>query len=124
MTWNTLGPGQPEVGQFQFAHFADEQVLRFHVPVQNSSLMAIGKPPQQLKQEQPHVPMVQSTRMPFHVLREVGILWWKKMEENGGKLQSLIQYCKLIPPDPEPGSTNVRRDLVKGSNHFRWSKMQ
>lgn len=74
VTWNTLGTGQPEIGQLQFAHLADEQVLRLHVPVQNASFMAIGEASQQLEQEQSYVSVVQAARMPLHVLREVGIL--------------------------------------------------
>lgn len=68
MTGDALGTGQPKIGQLQLARFADEQVLRLHVPVQHPSLMAIGKPSQQLEQEQAHVSVVESARVSLHVL--------------------------------------------------------
>ena len=46
---DTKGSGQPEICQFQFARFIDEEILRLQVPVQNVSAVTVREAEQQLK---------------------------------------------------------------------------
>lgn len=49
MARDRLRPRQPEIGQFQLARLAYQQVLRLDVPMQHATLVAIRQPAEQLK---------------------------------------------------------------------------
>lgn len=74
VTWHTLGARQPKIGQLQFAALADQQILRLDVAMQDASLVAVRQTAQQLEQEEAHVAMIEAAAVPFHVLRQVGVL--------------------------------------------------
>ena len=50
-----MGAGQPEIGQFEFADFADEQILRLEIPVEDLAPVDVREATQELKQEQTDV---------------------------------------------------------------------
>lgn len=78
VTWDAFRACQSKVCQLQFADFAYQQILWFHITMEDSPLMAVGKTAQQLEQEQSNVSVVETARMAFHVLGKVGVLWtWK-----------------------------------------------
>lgn len=69
MAGHALGACQTKVSQLQFATIADQQILRLHIAMQHTTLVAVGEAAQELKEEQTYIAMVQSTRMLFHILR-------------------------------------------------------
>lgn len=71
-----------KVSQFQLPNLADEEVLRLDVTVEDTPAVAVGEPPQQLEEEQSNVGVVQTSRMPLHVLRQVCVLQTHKHNCN------------------------------------------
>ena len=63
-----------EICQLEFALLADEEILRLDVAVQDPPAVAVGEAPQQLEQEQPHVPGGEPAGVLLEVLRQVGVL--------------------------------------------------
>lgn len=74
MTGNTFRARQAEIRQLQLADFAYQQVLRFHIAMQNAPLMAIGEAAQQLEQKQSNVSMIETAWVALHVLGEISVL--------------------------------------------------
>ena len=63
-----------EIGQFQFATLADEQILRLQVPVQYLAFVNVRQSAQQLEREEAHVVGRQTARMAFQILSQIRML--------------------------------------------------
>ena len=63
-----------EICQLEFALLADEEILRLDVAVQDPPAVAVAEAPQELEQEQPHVPGAEAARILLEVLRQVRVL--------------------------------------------------
>jgi len=72
-------PQLTEVGEFQLADLADEQILRLEIAVEDLALVDVGEAAQQLEQEEAHVVRQQAAWMALQVLCQVGMLH-KKMD--------------------------------------------
>ena len=111
MARNTLCARQTKVSQFQFPYAADQQILRFHVPVEDAPLVTVRQAAQQLEQEQSHISVVQPARVSFHVLGQVRVLYvaGKNLLGYSGNLIVLPNLYALLTTYSK---TNVSVSLV------------
>lgn len=69
MAGHGLGAREAEVCEFQFAHFAYEQVLGFDVAVEDAALVAVGQASEELEEEEADVAGFEAAAMALEVLR-------------------------------------------------------
>ena len=75
-----LGASETEIGQFEFANFADEQILWLQVAVEDLALVHVAETAQQLEEKETHVGRMKTARMSFQILSQIRMLCQQKME--------------------------------------------
>ena len=69
-----LGAGETEIGEFEFANFADEQILWLQITVEDLALVHVAKTAQQLEEKEAHVGRMKTAWMPFQILSQIRML--------------------------------------------------
>ncbi len=77
-----LGASETEIGQFEFANFADEQILWLQVAVEDLALVHVAETAQQLEEKETHVGRMKTARMSFQILSQIRMLPAKKKGNN------------------------------------------